>query len=132
MTDNILFLQDKIKCLQKENQYLKSLLDQAGISYHTSAETKNMDLFEPDQGKRLIPREITDQDANLFFSMFWGRTDVYAKRTVKKSSGEINYFTQCYNYWKTGCPRIAAARSGVKIVKDRHIKSWRSSKSWRI
>ena len=33
MTDNILFLQDKIKCLEKENQYLKSLLDQAGISY---------------------------------------------------------------------------------------------------
>ncbi len=33
MTDEILSLQDKIKCLQKENQYLKSLLDQAGISY---------------------------------------------------------------------------------------------------
>lgn len=83
MTDDILSLQDKVKCLQKENQYLKSLLDQAGISYQASAETKNTDLFEPDQGARIISREITDQDANLFFSMFWGRTDVYAKRTVK-------------------------------------------------
>ena len=33
MTDEILSLQDKIKCLEKENQYLKSLLDQVGISY---------------------------------------------------------------------------------------------------
>lgn len=122
MTDNILSLQDKIKCLQKENQYLKSLLDQAGISYHISAETKNMDLFEPDQGKRLIPREITDQDANLFFSMFWGRTDVYAKRTVKKSTGEINYFTQCYNYWKTGCPRMSGSKIRCQDCKRQAYK----------
>lgn len=72
MTEEIMLLQNKIESLEKENQYLKSLLDQAGISYHGSAETKNMDLFEPDQGKRIIPREIADQDVNLFFSMFWG------------------------------------------------------------
>lgn len=73
MTDNILSLQDKIKCLEKENQYLKSLLDQAGISYHEPIEMENMDVFEPDQGARIIHREITDHDANLFFGMFWGR-----------------------------------------------------------
>ena len=54
MEDEILSLQNKMKSLEKENRYLKSLLDQAGISYHVSAETKNMDLFEPDQGKRII------------------------------------------------------------------------------
>ncbi|MDE7199600.1 MAG: hypothetical protein K2O15_12060, partial [Lachnospiraceae bacterium] len=59
-TDEILSLQDKVKCLEKENQYLKSLLDRAGISYHVSDEMKNRDLFDPDQGKRIIPREITD------------------------------------------------------------------------
>ena len=48
MTDEILSLQDKIKCLEKENQYLKSLLDQVGISYHVSDEIKNRDLFERD------------------------------------------------------------------------------------
>lgn len=95
MTDEILSLQEKIKSLQNENQYLKSLLDQAGIFYHVPDKTKSMALFEPDQGARIIPREITDHDANLFFSMFWGRTDVYAKRTVKKSTGEANYYTQC-------------------------------------
>ena len=87
MKDDILSPQEKIKCLEKENQYLKSLLDQAGISYHVPVETKGADLFEHDQGKRIISREITDNDANLFFSMFWGRTDVYAKRTVKKIHG---------------------------------------------
>lgn len=106
----ILSLQDKTKCLEKENQYLKSLLDQAGISYHASDEMKNRDLFDPDQGKRIIPREITDHDANLFFSMFWGCTDVYAKRTLKKSTGEINYYTQCYNFFKTGFPRMSSSK----------------------
>lgn len=48
MTDEILSLQDKMKCLEKENQYLKSLLDRAGISYHASDEMKNRDLFDPD------------------------------------------------------------------------------------
>ena len=67
-----LSLQDKMKCLEKENQYLKSLLDRAGISYYASDEMKNRDLFDPDQGKRIIPREITDHDANLFFGKFLG------------------------------------------------------------
>ncbi len=110
MTDEILSLQDKMKCLEKENQYLKSLLDRAGISYYASDEMKNRDLFDPDQGKRIIPREITDHDANLFFGMFWGRTDVYAKRTLKKSTGEINYYTQCYNFYKAGCPRMSGSK----------------------
>lgn len=62
MTDEISFLQDKIKGLEKENQYLKSLLDKAGISYHAPVETKNTDLFEPDQGKIILLREIADKD----------------------------------------------------------------------
>lgn len=122
MTDEILSLQDKIKCLEKENQYLKSLLDQAGISYHVSDEMKNRDLFDPDQGARIISREITDHDANLFFSMFWGRTDVYAKRTVKKSTGETNYYTQCYNFYKTGCPRMSGSKIRCQDCKRQAYK----------
>ena len=122
MTDEILSLQDKMKCLEKENQYLKSLLDQAGISYHASDEMENMDLFDPDQGARIIPREITDHDANLFFSMFWGRTDVYAKRTIKKSTGEINYYTQCYNFYKTGCPRMSGSKIRCQDCKRQAYK----------
>ena len=53
MTDEILSLQDKVKCLEKENEYLKSLLDQAGISYLASAKMKNGDLPDSDQGARI-------------------------------------------------------------------------------
>ncbi len=122
MTDEILSLQDKMKCLEKENQYLKSLLDRAGISYYASDEMKNRDLFDPDQGKRIIPREITDHDANLFFGKFWGRTDVYAKRTLKKSTGEINYYTQCYNFYKAGCPRMSGSKIRCQDCKRQAYK----------
>ena len=122
MTDEILSLQDKIKGLEKENQYLKSLLDLAGISYHASDEMKNRDVFDPDQGKRINPREITDHDANLFFSMFWGRTDVYAKRTIKKSTGEIHYYTQCYNFYKAGCPRMSGSKIRCQDCKRQAYK----------
>lgn len=122
MTDEILSLQNKIECLEKENQYLKSLLDQAGISYHASDEMKNRDLFDSDQEARIIAREITDHDANLFFSMFWGRTDVYAKRTIKKSTGEINYYTQCYNFYRTGCPRMSGSKIRCQDCKRQAYK----------
>lgn len=135
MTDEILFLQNKIKCLEKENQYLKSLLDQAGIFYskeklqqcetfkkNTCDEMKNEDLFDSDQGARILSREITDHDANLFFGMFWGRTDVYAKRTIKKSTGEVNYYTQCYNFYKTGCPRMSGSKIRCQDCKRQAYK----------
>ncbi len=122
MTDEILSLQNKIICLEKENQYLKSLLDGAGISYHVPAIMKNGDLPDPDQGARIISRKITDHDANLFFSMFWGRTDVYAKRTIKKSTREIHYYTQCYNFYKTGCPRMSGSKIRCQDCKRQAYK----------
>ena len=103
-------LQNKIEYLEKENQYLKSLLDTAGISYNIFLNTKKQALFDPDQGARILPKEITENDANTFFSMFWGRTDVYSKRSIKKSTGEVNYYTQCYNFWKKGCPRMNGSK----------------------
>ncbi|MDR2571606.1 MAG: hypothetical protein LBD23_15120, partial [Oscillospiraceae bacterium] len=38
--------------------------------------------------------------ANRFFSMFWGRQDVFAKRSIKGA-----YYPQCANLWKQVCPR---------------------------
>lgn len=103
-------LQNKIEYLEKENQYLKSLLDNAGIQYALYTNSENVNLFDLDQGARIIHRDITSDDANKFFSMFWGRTDVYSKRTVKKSTGEVNYYTQCYNFWRNGCPRMKGSK----------------------
>lgn len=86
-------LQNKIAYLEKENQYLKSLLDNAGISYDIPLSVEKQSIFDPDQGARILPKEITAEDANAFFSMFWGRTDVHSKRTIKKSTGEVSYYT---------------------------------------
>lgn len=110
LMNNIQQLQNRIEYLEKENQYLKTLLDKAGISYEVLGDMEKKELYDPNQGARIIHKEITADDANLFFSMFWGRTDVYSKRTVKKSTGEVNYYTQCYNFWKNGCPRISGSK----------------------
>ena len=108
--NNIQQLQNRIEYLEKENQYLKTLLDKAGIPYEVLGHMEKKELYDPNQGTRIIHKEITADDANIFFSMFWGRTDVYSKRTVKKSTGEVNYYTQCYNFWKSGCPRISGSK----------------------
>ena len=102
-------LEKRIYYLEKENQYLKKLLVDAGISC-SEKEIDGSNEYDPDQGSRIIPRNITETDAKVFFSMFWGRTDVYGKRTIKKSTGEVNYYTQCYNFWKNGCPRITGSK----------------------
>ena len=52
-------LQNKIEALEKENQYLKSLLDHAGIIYETSISLEDKDLFDQNQGARIIHKDIT-------------------------------------------------------------------------
>ena len=122
-------LEKRIDCLEKENQYLKKLLADAGISYSEKETDTDVNEYDPNQGARIIPREITETDAKVFFSMFWGRTDVYSRRTIKKSTGEVNYYTQCHNFWKNGCPRI----TGSKIkCQDCQRQAYRESKKEQI
>lgn len=103
-------LEKRIQYLEQENQYLKHLLSDAGISYSEKEIIENVHEYDPNQRARMIPGEITETDAKVFFSMFWGRTDVYSKRTIKKSTGEVNYYTQCHNFWKNGCLRITGSK----------------------
>ncbi len=103
-------LEKRICCLERENQYLRYLLADAGISYSEKEIDEVSNEYDPDQGSRIIPREITEAEAKVFFSMFWGRTDVYSRRTIKKSTGEVNYYTQCHNFWKNGCPRVIGSK----------------------
>ncbi|MDE7178689.1 MAG: DEAD/DEAH box helicase family protein [Lachnospiraceae bacterium] len=119
---SILELEKRIQCLEKENQYLKNLLADAGISYSIKDIDDVGNEYDPNQGARIIPREITETEAKAFFSMFWGRTDVYSKRTIKKSTGEVNYYTQCYNFWKNGCPRIAGSKVRCQDCQRRAYK----------
>lgn len=112
----------KIAQLEKENNYLKRLLKSSNISYETLDKIVNDSQFDPNQGKRIVPREITDMDANRFFSMFWGRTDVYSKRTVNKKTGEVGYFPQCSNFMRNGCPRIFGSKIKCRDCTKRVFK----------
>ena len=77
MEDEINRLRSQVKALQEENHYLKRLLEEAGILYVRQPEA--------------APVEITRQLARRFYSYFWGRMDVYSKRSVNKTTGKGSY-----------------------------------------
>ena len=79
--ENISLLQKQLNDLQLENQVLKNLLDQSGISYMQALKRlrtpETVTAYDPDQGARIIhPEVITPKMANEFYSWFWGRQDV--------------------------------------------------------
>ena len=122
--ENITILQKQLNELQLENQLLKNILDRSGISYVQELkhlkEPEGTENFDPNQGARIRhPREITEKMVKVFLTYFWGRPDVYAKRSEKKS-GEAGYYPQCNNFWQEVCPR----KHGMKIsCKDCSYRS---------
>ena len=116
-------LEVRVQELEKENEYLKSLLDQAGIAYDFQTYLKRMEIVaEPetddkaqesdvvagsgDQGARILPCIISTKHAQYFFLFFRGREDVYALRAVNKKTGKAGYYPQCHNFWRRGvCPK---------------------------
>lgn len=108
--ENISRLQTQLNDLQLENQILKNILDNAGISYRAELIRLRSDEelcdYDQNQGARIkTPMEITAKMANNFFFRFWGRQDVYAKRNEKRDTGEASYFPQCNNFWTESCYR---------------------------
>jgi len=97
-------LRKLIRDLQSENKELKELLSKAKIPYGESeafsdTPTKAED-YDLDQGARIIHKDIDNQKVNQFFSMFYGRKDVFAKRA---NNGK--YYPQCDNRWNyIKCP----------------------------
>ena len=112
-------LHNRIVQLEQENLHLRALLDNAGISYAQS------DIITPasqisDQGGRIIPVQITQKHARIFFSYFWGRMDVFSKRYQNKKTGKAGYFPQCDNFWKNGiCPKASGSKIKCKDCPDR-------------
>ena len=107
---NITTLQKQINDLQLENQILKHILQRSGISYVQELkrvrESGDAETYDSNPGARIIhPKQITEEMANLFYARFWGRKDVYVKRSEKKGMGEAGYYTQCHNFWKEVCPK---------------------------
>ena len=103
-------LKKQIDNLKKENEYLRKLLNERNIDINYNAWNKE------------AHESLSQDKARLFYSYFWGRTDVYAKRSVNKNTGKANYFTQCDNFWKNGCHR--KIKDNVKC-KDCHLKKYR-------
>ena len=102
---NLDSLRRLVRSLQDENKRLKEQLDKANIPYDTEnvfvEKIENIQEYDPDQGGRILNRYITKDLANRYFSMFWGRTDVYARRGAKGG-----YFPQCNNRWNNRlCPK---------------------------
>jgi hypothetical protein len=102
---NLDSLRKLVRILQSENQRLKEKLKEAGIPFDTEnafeEKIENNEEYDSDQGERIIERFITKDMAKWYFSMFWGREDVFAKRGSKGG-----YFPQCNNRWNNRiCPR---------------------------
>lgn len=115
----------RISVLEAENAFLKSLLAQSGIAYTKpdfSNDSPNQEIYDSNQGARIVPVEITHTHARHFFSYFWGRMDVFSKRYQNKNTGKTGYFTQCDNFWRRGiCPKA----SGIKIkCKECSHRAW--------
>ena len=80
---NLDSLRKLIRDLQQENESLKTLLSEHNIPYEDRnilEEQSVPDEYDEDQGARILPHEPTEDDAKKFYSYFWGRTDVYARR----------------------------------------------------
>lgn len=102
---NLDTLRKIVRSLQKENEVLKGQLKKAGIPYESydpfEEKIEDIEDYDLDQGGRIMGQYITEDMVKKYFSMFWGRLDVYAKR-----SKQGQYFPQCYNRWTSAlCPR---------------------------
>ncbi len=110
-----------VRELQEENESLKALLSENGIPFEAGPilEVQPVpDDYDEDQGARILPIHPNLQMAKEFYSYFWGREDVYARRG--KNGG---YFPQCVNRWdKSKCPKAR----GEKVFCDEDCKE----KSW--
>ena len=103
-------LRKLVRDLQEENKSLKDRLTENGISFESDDVFENAgrapDEYDPDQASLIEPISVTDDAARRFYGMFWGRTDVYARRG--KNGG---YFPQCKNRWISElCPKQQGKR----------------------
>ena len=90
--DTIEQLKLKIAELEAENKQLRTLL-KLPVKYSESV-VKEDNVYDQNQSKRIIRYSITKDAANYFYSLFWGRKDVYALRVVNKNTGKAAYYPQ--------------------------------------
>ena len=118
-------LQSRIQLLEEENRLLKERLEEAGISYDDIIcdYSEAVDFYDPNQGERIVPFEVTDKIASHFFMMFCrGRQDVYDLRYTNPKTGRTGYYTQCFNRWDRNCH--IQKKDGTRC-KDCELKAYK-------
>lgn len=126
---NLDSLRRLVRELQQENESLKNILADHNIPF----ESRNLlddptvpDEYDDDQGSRILPFYPKEKDARAFYSYFWGRTDVYAKRG--RNGG---YFPQCAGRWDNPlCPKVKDSK--VFCDEDCKYKLWKPLQLWMI
>ncbi len=125
---NLDSLRALVRSLQDENQALREELKRNHLPQQPSEvfdqEGRKPDNFDPDQGGRIQSAYIDDRKANLFFSMFWGRMDVFARR-----GRHGGYFPQCENSFTPACPRTRGEKQSCNDCPN-HV--WKKLELWRI
>ena len=120
---NLDSLRKLVRELQEENLLLKEQLKKVNIPFPDTSvfeeKIEDSEEYDPDQGERILNQYITEELAKKYFAMFWGRTDVYAKRG--KNGG---YFPQCDNRWNDRlCPKQQGKNCVATIVKTQGGRS---------
>lgn len=109
-----------VRMLQKENEELRRQIektDSVATNYSDLYNIPAEDLYDPDQSGRIIERYISESMVVDFYKLFWGRTDVYARRG--KNGG---YFPQCENWWSDICPKKHGSKQICDLCPN---KKWR-------
>lgn len=116
---NLDSLRKLVRSLQDENKRLKAQLEKANLAYEAEnlfeEKIETNEEYDPDQGERILSKYITEDLVNKYFAMFWGRTDVYAKRGIKGG-----YFPQCNHRWQELlCPKQRGEKINCEVCEHR-------------
>ena len=93
-------LKDQIALLVQENERLKRLLSDSGISFEeieTQKKQTEDDRYDPDQGSRIKRYNISKDTCKSFYYYFRGRSDVYALRYENRNTNKSGYSKSCKN-----------------------------------
>lgn len=115
--------------MQDENASLKEILNKNGIAYDSANIIDAVDIsddYDEVQGGRILPLNLDFDMAKEFYSYFWGRTDVYARRG--KTGG---YFPRCTSWWNNPC---CPKRTNKKKFCDEDCpyRAWEKLEPWMI
>lgn len=95
-------LYERIRQLEVENQHLKQLLSQHGISYNEDIKPTSTNQTNSLIKEATTPKLSTKEKVALFRSLFQGREDVFARRWHSMKDGREGYQPVCTNEWRQG------------------------------